>query len=287
MNSLTAYWLCLVTLLFCSACQQDSSSDAGGNTSADSSGLKPLSFQETENGLQYHFHTQQEGPTPDSGDVVRLDILLETPNRDLMNTFVKKENYYEQVKPPSFKGDMVEILPQVSRGDSLTLRMPAPQLYKGRVPPQIDYYDTVYTRVKVLNFFSEKEELLTYIKDRDYVVDTLKNGLYRTVMEHGAGPRIRTGDSVVLDLVGYLMDGQPFQRTSADEPMTFTYGEKDLIKGLQIGLNSLAEGTHIRLFMTSDFGYGKKGARPYIIPYSSLIYDIKVKQVIKNQEDPA
>jgi FKBP-type peptidyl-prolyl cis-trans isomerase len=252
-------------------------------TESDTTGLAALPFQETPNGLKYHFHSRHDGPSPDSGDVVRLEILLETPDRDLMNTFVKPEDYYEQVKPPAFKGDMVEILPKVSKGDSLTLRMPASQLYKGRVPPQIGYYDTVFTRLKVINFFNEKEELLAYIADKNYEVDTLQQGLYQTTMEKGTGNRIGKGDSVVLDLVGYLMDGQPFQRTREDEPMTFTYGEKDLLKGLKIGLKGLKPDAHVRLFMTSDYGYGEKGARPYIIPFSPLIYDLKVKKVIPSQ----
>lgn len=265
--------MCLVS------CSNPEKKDKKG-TKIDSTGSKALSFQETPNGLKYHFHSSHDGPSPDSGDVVRLEILLETPARDLMNTFVKPEDYYEEVKPPAFKGDMVEILPEVSKGDSLTLRMPAAQLYKGRVPPQIGYYDTVFTRLKVLHFFNENEELLNYIADKNYKVDTLEKGLYQATMEKGTGHRIGKGDSVVLDLVGYLMDGQPFQRTRDGKPMTFNYGEKDLLKGLKIGLKGLKPGAHVRLFMTSDYGYGEKGARPYIIPFSPLIYDLKVKKVI-------
>lgn len=279
LNPVNSPYLFFLLLIGITACRGAGTNEDKEAEKAKSSG-NPPSFKETANGLGYHFHTKNQGETPDSGDVVRLDILLETPERDLMNTFVKDENYYEEVKPPGFKGDMVEILPRVHEGDSLTLQMPASQLYKGRVPPQIDYYDTVYTHVKVLNFFNEKEELLTYIADREYRVDTLSDGLYRTIMDKGVGPGIDKGDSVVLDLTGYLMDGQPFQRTSPEDPMAFTYGEKDLIDGLKKGLNGLPEGSHIRLFMTSDYGYGKAGARPYIIPYASLIYDIKVKQVI-------
>lgn len=275
-------WMAL--LLVCSyGCDQ--SQPEGDQKKANKTvndGLTALPFKETPNGLQYHFHERHEGPRPDSGDVVRMEILLKTPERDLINTFIKSEDYYEQVKPPKFKGDMVEILPRVSKGDSLTLRMPAAQLYKGRVPPSIGYYDTVYTRVKVINFFNENTELLNYIADKNYQVDTLQKGLYRSMIEEGRGQGIGKGDSVVLDLLGYLMDGQPFQRTSDDQPMTFTYGEKDLLKGLKIGLKGLRPGAHVRLFMTSDYGYGQKGARPYIIPFSSLIYDIRVKKVISN-----
>ena len=261
-------------------CDQSGQTRQQQTDSSEKQGLEPLPFKTTPNGLQYHFHKKHDGPSPDSGDVVRLEILLETPDRDLINTFIKPEDYYEEVQPPAFKGDMAEILPKVSKGDSLTLRMPASQLYRGRVPPRIGYYDTVYTRVKVINFFNENKELIGYIARKNYQVDTLRKGLYRSRMASGTGNAIGEGDSVVLDLVGYLMDGQPFQRTTDDNPMTFTYGQKDLIKGLKLGLKGLRPGAHVRLFMTSDYGYGKKGARPYIIPFSSLIYDLKVRKVI-------
>ncbi len=268
--------------LLIGGCGDDVTEKASNNSDT----LKALpsedSFKVTDNGLRFVLHQNKSGPTPGKGDVVRMDMLVRTKDRHLMNTFVGEKDYYMVVKNPTFKGDIVEILPDLSKGDSVTTKTLASYLYQGRVPPQIGRTDTVYTHFKIQGFFNEKKQLLGYINRKGHNIDTMENGLYRTFFEKGRGNPINNGDSVIMEFTGKLLDGTVFNTTTnKPEPMMFTYGEKDLLEGLKKGIKGLKPGAHIKLFMISDFGYGKEGARPLIVPYSPLVYDIKIVKVME------
>jgi len=275
----TGFSMLLIALL--SGCGQDTEPDK--QQTPDSVSTLPAmdSFRVTPNGLRYVHHEDKSGPHPQKGDIVRMDMLLRTADRHLMNTFVGEKNYFMTVKEPAFKGDIVEILPQLSEGDSVTAKTLATYLYQGRVPPQIGQYDTVYTHIKILGFFNEREALLNHITRQGHRVDTLQTGLYRTFFQRGQGKAIAKGDSVVMQYTGSLLNGTVFNTSrNKAKPLAFTYGKKDLLKGLSMGLKGLKPGAHVKLFMTSDYGYGKGGARPIIVPFSPLIYDIKVMKVM-------
>lgn len=271
----------LIVFLF-TACDINNGGESNGKTDSLNSLPSEGALKKTDNGLAYIIHESHEGPTPEKEDVVKMDMLIETKQRDLMNTFVGDKNYFMTVKEPAFRGDVVEILPRLSEGDSVTVKTLASYLYQGRVPPQIDRYDTVYTHFKIQDFFNEVEELQAHIQKQGHRVDTLEKGLYRTFFKKGQGNSISDGDSVIMEFTGQLLSGQVFN-TSANksEPLVFTYGKKDLIKGLEIGLKGLKPGAHIKVFMISDYGYGNEGAQPHILPYSPLIYDIKVLRVMQ------
>ena len=260
----------------------DKQKGENGTTGNDTLALPAMdSFRTTGKGLKYIIHVNKPGPSIKVGDVIRMDMLIRTKERHLMNTFVQEKDYYEEVKEPSFPGDIAELYPLLSEGDSVTTKILASKLYKGRVPMQIDYYDTVYTHIKVKGFFNEKKQLLSYIREKGHAVDTLEDGLYRTFFKQGYGNAIAEGDSVVIHLTGHLLDGSLFQQTDKNNPMAFTYGKKNLLEGLKKGLNSLKEGAEVKLFMTSDYGYGDAGARPHILPFSPLIYEINIIEVIE------
>ncbi len=273
---------CLLLSSLFPACHFNNDTESNGKADSVNSFPSDDALKKTANGLSYIIHEKHEGPSPENGEVVKMDMLIQTRERDLMNTFVGDKNYFMVVKEPAFRGDIVEILPSLSEGDSVTAKTLASYLYQGRVPPQIGRYDTVYTHFKILGFFNEEEELQKYIQKKGHEVDTLEKGLYRAFFENGQGDSISEGDSVVMEFTGRLLSGKVFN-TSANksEPLAFTYGQKDLIKGLEMGVKGLKPGAHVKIFMTSEYGYGKEGARPHILPYSPLIYDIKVLKVMQ------
>lgn len=241
-----------------------------------------LDYDTTERGLLYKKYTDLNGPTPEKGDVVRTDILVRTKDRHLMNTFVDDKNYFFEVEPPQFKGDVAELLPRLTEGDSVIAKSEAQYVYRGRVPPQIGRYDTVYTTLKIREFFNEKTALLEYIDAVDGRVDTIEEGLYVNFVEKGNGPRIKEGDSVVMKLKGHLLDGTVFRNTREEKrDYGFVYGKQNLLPGIDSVVRISREGTQAKVFMVSEYGYGHGGARPLILPFSPLIYNLKVVEVIK------
>lgn len=82
---------------------------------------------------------------------------------------------------------------------------------------------------------------------------------------------------------GKLLSGEVFDSSlDRGEPLSFTLGTGQVIKGWDQGLIGICEGEKRKLIIPADLAYGSKGAGAKIPPNSPLIFEVECVKI----EDP-
>merc|ERR1712168_212983 len=77
--------------------------------------------------------------------------------------------------------------------------------------------------------------------------------------------RTRKGDQLKMHYTGKLESGEEFDSSiPRGEPLAFTLGAGQVIKGWDQGLLNMCEGEKRKLVIPSDLAYGENGAPPKI-----------------------
>jgi FKBP-type peptidyl-prolyl cis-trans isomerase FklB len=122
--------------------------------------------------------------------------------------------------------------------------------------------------------FKEGQDFLVANKSKDGVV-TLPSGLQYKILQAGTGPTPTTGDFVVCNYRGTLINGTEFDSSyKRGQPATFPVS--GVIKGWTEALQLMPVGSKWQLFIPADLAYGSRGAAPGIGPNSTLIFEIEL-----------
>lgn len=110
-------------------------------------------------------------------------------------------------------------------------------------------------------------------------VVVLPSGLQYLVLKEGTGRRPKATDKVKCHYEGFLTDGTVFDSSiQRGEPATF--GLQQVIAGWTEGLQLMQEGAKYRFFIPYRLGYGESGAGASIPPYSALVFDVELIEVV-------
>jgi len=128
----------------------------------------------------------------------------------------------------------------------------------------------------------DDEKLNNYFKEH-HIRAQKAGGIYYTISTPGSGPKIRPGQTVTIDYTGHLLDGALFDsntdpRFQHMDPLVFQVGAGRVIKGWEVGLQLLSNGSAATLYIPSGMAYGARG-RGKIPPNSILVFDISVTDV--------
>jgi FKBP-type peptidyl-prolyl cis-trans isomerase len=113
------------------------------------------------------------------------------------------------------------------------------------------------------------------------------SGLYYTIKEEGSGELPKTGDTIVMNYTGTLLDGTKFDSNEDTafhhvSPFQFSLGKGQVIKGWDEGVALLKTGAKATLYIPSPMAYGSQarpggGANPKGIPANSiLLFDVQL-----------
>lgn len=103
------------------------------------------------------------------------------------------------------------------------------------------------------------------------------SGLGYKITEQGSGKNPQAGKRVSVHYRGYLEDGKEFDSSfKRNEPIEFTLGVGQVIKGWDEGIQLFPIGSKGTLRIPSDLGYGARGAGGLIPPNAVLYFDIEV-----------
>ena len=108
----------------------------------------------------------------------------------------------------------------------------------------------------------------------------LPGGIQYMVIKEGSGAQPHISNSVKAHYKGTLLDGKEFDN-SFKRGQPFTAPLNALIKGWQIALPLMKEGSHWRLWIPSDLAYGDRGAGADIPGGATLIFEVELIEIIK------
>ncbi|KAE8573516.1 peptidyl-prolyl cis-trans isomerase FKBP2 [Halyomorpha halys] len=93
------------------------------------------------------------------------------------------------------------------------------------------------------------------------------------------------GDLLHMHYTGKLEDGTVFDSSyDRKQPLTFTLGFGQVIRGWDQGLMGMCEGEIRKLVIPPDLGYGKAGAPPKIPGGAVLTFDVELVKIEKRDE---
>lgn len=110
-------------------------------------------------------------------------------------------------------------------------------------------------------------------------VTTTKSGLQYEVLKEGNGKHPKATDKVRCHYEGTLIDGTVFDSSyQRNEPAVF--GLNQVITGWTEGVQLMGEGAKFRFYIPYLLAYGEAGAGASIPPYSTLIFDVELLEVL-------
>ncbi|WP_008582974.1 FKBP-type peptidyl-prolyl cis-trans isomerase [Niabella soli] len=109
-------------------------------------------------------------------------------------------------------------------------------------------------------------------------ITVLPEGIQYEVIKEGSGKQPAVSNSVTAHYRGALLDGTEFD-SSFKRNQPFTAPLKALIKGWQIAIPLMKEGSHWRLWIPSDLAYGDRGAGSDIPGGATLLFEVELLQV--------
>lgn len=110
-------------------------------------------------------------------------------------------------------------------------------------------------------------------------VKELEGGIQYLVIKEGEGKQPMLQQSVKAHYKGSLLNGKEFDN-SFKRGQPFTAPLTALIKGWQVALTKMKEGSHWRIWIPSDLAYGDRGAGGDIPGGATLVFEVELLQVL-------
>ncbi len=110
-------------------------------------------------------------------------------------------------------------------------------------------------------------------------VQELEGGIQYLVIKEGEGKKPLLQQSVKAHYKGSLLNGKEFDN-SFKRGQPFTAPLTALIKGWQVALTKMNEGSHWRIWIPSDLAYGDRGAGGDIPGGATLVFEVELLQVL-------
>lgn len=111
-------------------------------------------------------------------------------------------------------------------------------------------------------------------------VKTTESGLQYKVLKEGKGETPVISSKIKIYYEGKLVDGTVFDATEKGNPtVAFT---NQFVKGFSEGLMLMKEGAKYRFFIPSELAYQHKSRGKDIKPFSTLIFDVELLELVKD-----
>lgn len=148
--------------------------------------------------------------------------------------------------------------------------------------------------VPVLSLFCscESENALTVINQEAQIESFINNKYPDNEVIHNGGSnrivlvagdsltRVAYGDSVHLEIDGFIFNSGPGVQFLSDE-RTLCVDSKNLVEGLEKGLEGAALGEESYIVFSAEYGYYKASVG-VVPPMSALIYRTLIREIKKN-----
>ncbi len=123
------------------------------------------------------------------------------------------------------------------------------------------------------------KHFLTKNKEKAGVTVTA-SGLQYEVVKMGDGPKPTAQNTVKVHYVGTLIDGTEFDSSvKRNEPAQFPVS--GVIPGWTEALQLMPVGSKFNLVIPQSLAYGARGAGEVIKPFSTLIFQVELLEIVK------
>lgn len=145
-------------------------------------------------------------------------------------------------------------------------------------------FNEIHTRMqaakqeKFAGAVKEGEDFLAKNAERDEV-NVTESGLQYEVINKGDGGMPSASSTVRVHYHGTLIDGTVFD-SSYDRGQPAEFPVNGVIKGWTEALQLMSTGDKWRIAVPHDLAYGEQGAGAAIGPFSTLIFDVELLEVI-------
>ncbi len=272
----------------------------------------PYPGYQNKNGLYYQFFTQNEGATPQLGDVADVNICCMINDT---TPLIPNQKNLMQVMESQFPGDIFEGLRMMHKGDSASFIVNIDSTFKyfygqPTLPAEFKSTDVMRFEIKMNEFFPEKvyaQNFANDIKSRndmraaqlqnDYPEETAKaakelanfmaknkieveptaSGLCYVVTEPGNGEHPQVGKPVTMHYTGKLLNGTVFDSSvERGQPFQFVLGVGQVIPGWDEGVQLMTKGEKGILYIPYYLAYGERQAGDKIVPFSNLMFEVEL-----------
>jgi len=134
-------------------------------------------------------------------------------------------------------------------------------------------------KVNFKEYIDQNEAFLTENKNKPGVIVTA-SGLQYEVVKMGTGPKPVDTSMVKVHYTGTLIDGTEFDSSvKRNEPAQFPVS--GVIAGWTEALKLMPVGSKFKLCIPQSLAYGTNGAGDVIKPYSTLIFEVELLEILK------
>lgn len=232
----------------------------------------------TASGLQYIIKEKGRGIKPEAGAKVEVHY------RGTLTNDTVFDSSYKRNKPFSFtlgKGQVIkgwdEGIALLNQGDKATLIIPSELAYgsadKGNIPPN----STLIFDIELVSVKNPIKIEAYDVAGKDTI--TTASGLKYIVVKKGdpKNPLVKAGENVSVHYSGYFKDGMMFDSSiKRGEPIKFSAGKGQVIKGWDEALLLMRVGDQLRLIIPYQLAYGEQGRGQSIPPKAELTFDVEM-----------
>jgi len=110
--------------------------------------------------------------------------------------------------------------------------------------------------------------------------DFIPSGLIKEDLVIGKGATAQSGDDIVVHYVGRIAGGEQFDSSvSRRDPLDFSLGAGDVIKGWDEGIEGMRVGGKRKLTIPAELAYGDTGLAGVIPPQATLVFEVELLEV--------
>ena len=134
-----------------------------------------------------------------------------------------------------------------------------------------------FNKSKADRIKKEKENELKMLKDLSKGFSKTSSGLLYKFEKENNSHKPSNGNKVKVHYKGMLLDGTVFDSSfKRNQPIEFTLGVGQVIKGWDEGISLLGIGDKASFIIPSDLAYGSSGAGGVIPPNATLVFEVEL-----------
>ena len=134
-------------------------------------------------------------------------------------------------------------------------------------------------KVTFKDYIDQNVTFLAKNKEKAGVTVT-PSGLQYEVIKMGTGPKPTADNTVKVHYVGTMIDGTEFDSSiKKNEPVQFPVS--GVIAGWTEALQLMPVGSKFKIYLPESIAYGAAGAGEVIKPYSTLIFEVELLEIVQ------